>query len=66
MANLRSKKQAPKLSYTEMDSYTNNTIVVGCSCGYPNVAKEWDDDLGTFYYFVSCEKCGYYWEGPIY
>jgi len=41
-------------------------MVVDCDCGNAIVTKEWDNELGTYYYFYECEQCGYYWEGPIY
>ncbi|MDD3040437.1 hypothetical protein [Bacteroides sp.] len=54
-------------SYNRMESYyKGSTIMVGCSCGNEEVKKEWDDDLGMYYYFYECLKCNYYWEGPIY
>lgn len=49
-----------------MQQISENPLIVGCSCGNPKIEKEWDKELGAYYYFISCEKCGYYWEGPIY
>lgn len=40
--------------------------IIGCQCGNTVITKEWDNELGTYYYYYECKKCGYYWEGPIY
>ncbi len=64
---LESQRKSPKPSYNQLSSYyKGNTIVVGCSCGNAKVSREWDVDLGAYYYIYECEKCHYYWEGPIY
>lgn len=59
------KKPIP--SYAETESYRKpKSPAVSCTCGNPKVTKEWDDDLGAFYFFIECVKCNHYWEGPIY
>ena len=55
------------LLYAETESYRKPKYpAVSCACGNPKVTKEWEDDLGAFYFFVECIKCNHYWEGPIY
>ena len=67
MKQYECEQKSPKPSYTDIENYyKNNTVTVGCSCEDLEITKEWDDDLGTYYYFFECEKCGYYWEGPLY
>lgn len=41
-------------------------MVVGCECGKCIIDKYLDKDLQAYYYFIQCEECEYYWEGPIY
>lgn len=41
-------------------------MIVGCACGNAVVTREWDADLGAYYYFYDCGSCNYHWEGPMY
>ncbi|KUG03126.1 hypothetical protein ASZ90_019466 [hydrocarbon metagenome] len=40
-------------------------LIVGCACGKATITKEWDAELGQYYWFIECDQCGYYWEGPV-
>ncbi|KUG02584.1 hypothetical protein ASZ90_019952 [hydrocarbon metagenome] len=60
------KRESPKPSYIEKDDYySNNTYMIGCDCGNPEITKEWDSDLDAYYYFYECKACNYFWEGPM-
>lgn len=41
-------------------------MVVGCEHKECEVYKEYDEELGAYYYYYDCLIYGYYWEGPIY
>lgn len=43
-----------------------NVVIVGCGHAECDVTKEWDESLGSWYFFYDCPVCGYYWEGPMY
>ncbi|WP_337035152.1 hypothetical protein [Paenibacillus illinoisensis] len=41
-------------------------IVTDCDCSDKYQEWSWDESLGCWYVERECERCEYYWEGPMY